>query len=192
MGKHSNEGYQFNIVNGTVAGVYESEHGRLKAKHMDVDDIWSVQGDTVTKTEREHGQLEVTTYADADGDGIYAKVAKSRVADSSVAASRDRDHDHDRDRDHGHDDTEGYSFTISGNAGVAARESEHGGFEVESFEYGFVEITPHADSDGIYARLFRDEGWHDGPAHASIPDGAGAEFPVDLIGLATIYAAEFG
>lgn len=76
MSKHATEGYQFNIINGVVAAVYESSDGHLKQKEMDANDVWAIQGNTVVKTELNHGRVQMTTYADANGDGIYAKVSK--------------------------------------------------------------------------------------------------------------------
>ena len=71
------EGYQFNITGNTVNSVYEFEHGRLKLERMDADETWSFDGSSVTKTEYEHGRLEITTYSDLDGDGIYTVSGKS-------------------------------------------------------------------------------------------------------------------
>lgn len=76
MSKHATEGYQFDIINGVIAAVYESSNGQLRLKEMDVNDVWTLQDSTVVKTELDHGRVQVTTYADTNGDGIYAKVSK--------------------------------------------------------------------------------------------------------------------
>ena len=48
----------------------------LKEKGIDFDESWSVQGSDIVKIEFEHGIVETTIYADANGDGIYySKIA---------------------------------------------------------------------------------------------------------------------
>ena len=83
MSNDSNKGYKFNILNGAVTAVYEIKNGRTKFESMDRDEVWSVDGSNVVKTEYEHGRAETTTYSDIDGDGIFAKMSKSYSTDSS-------------------------------------------------------------------------------------------------------------
>lgn len=71
------EGYKFTVTNGAVTGVFEIEHGTTRAKGMDSEETWTVQADQIIKSELEHGVTETTVYADANGDGIFAKVSKS-------------------------------------------------------------------------------------------------------------------
>lgn len=84
MSNSSSKGYKFNIVNGAVAAVYEVKNGRVKFEKMDSDEVWSVEGTNVIKTEYEHGRQEVTVFNDIDGDGIFAKVSKNYVNDSAL------------------------------------------------------------------------------------------------------------
>ena len=83
MSNDSNKGYKFNILNGAVTAVYEIKNGRTKFEKMDRDEVWSVDGSNVVKTEYEHGRAETTIYSDIDGDGIFAKMSKSYSTDSS-------------------------------------------------------------------------------------------------------------
>lgn len=75
MSKSSSKGYQFTIQNGLVTQVFEIKNGHVKQKGIDFDKSWSVQGSDIVKTEFEHGIAETTIYADADGNGIYAKTS---------------------------------------------------------------------------------------------------------------------
>ena len=83
MSNDSNKGYKFNILNGAVTAVYAIKNGRTKFEKMDRDEVWSVDGSNVVKTEYEHGRAETTIYSDIDGDGIFAKMSKSYSTDSS-------------------------------------------------------------------------------------------------------------
>lgn len=82
MSKDAAKGYQFNIVNGAITAVYEVKNGRVKLEKMERDEAWSVSGSSIVKTESEHGRTKTTVYSDPDGDGIYAKVAKSTSNDA--------------------------------------------------------------------------------------------------------------
>lgn len=75
--QNSQEGYKFAVTNGVVTGVFEIEHGTTRAKSMDAGETWTVQANEVIKTEMEHGVTETTIYADANGDGVFAKISKS-------------------------------------------------------------------------------------------------------------------
>ncbi|AQR66565.1 hypothetical protein BXU06_17020 [Aquaspirillum sp. LM1] len=70
----SQEGYRFDISNGSVLAVYEIEHGRSQLKRIDADEIWVVSNGQVSKIEQEHGATHTTVYTDSDGDGIYQAV----------------------------------------------------------------------------------------------------------------------
>lgn len=81
---HGQEGYKFSISGSTVNAVYEFEDGRLKYERMDSDESWAFDGSSVTKTEYDDGRLEITTYADLDGDGVFTKVGKSYGAPTTT------------------------------------------------------------------------------------------------------------
>lgn len=149
MSKNATKGYQFTIANGAVTAVYESEHGRMKLERMDANETWSVQGNTVVKTESEHGRVEITTYADTDGDGIFAKVSKSYAPASGTATVQTAvSHDHDGSGHgsghvdgHGHDfplsgGTDGYQFVIANNAVQAAYKLDDGHLRAETLKFG--------------------------------------------------------
>lgn len=65
------EAYQFTITNGAVTAVYEIEDGRAEYERIDANESWAVEGADIVKTEAEHGRLEISTYSDPDGDGLY-------------------------------------------------------------------------------------------------------------------------
>ncbi|MEN9985878.1 MAG: hypothetical protein RI925_1380 [Pseudomonadota bacterium] len=70
----SQEGYRFDISNGSVLAVYEIEHGRSQLKRIDADETWVVSNGQVSKIEQEHGATHTTVYTDSDGDGVYQAV----------------------------------------------------------------------------------------------------------------------
>ena len=78
-------GYQFDIVDGSVTAVYEIERGYKSQERIDLNETWSIDGSNIIKTEIERGITETTTYADIDGDGVFAKISKSYVSsDGSI------------------------------------------------------------------------------------------------------------
>jgi Ca2+-binding RTX toxin-like protein len=83
-GYSNSKGYQFTLVNGAVTAVYEVKNGRVKREDLDSDEIWSINGSDVVKTEYEHGRSEITTYRDDDGDGIYSKISKSYSPNGNI------------------------------------------------------------------------------------------------------------
>ena len=88
MSKSSSKGYQFTIKNGLVTQVFEIKNGRVKEKGIDFDESWSVQGSDIVKIEFEHGIVDTTIYADADGDGIYAKTSAVQSGSHLESLSR--------------------------------------------------------------------------------------------------------
>lgn len=84
MSNDANKGYQFTVVNGAVTAVYEFKNGRAKFEKMNRNEIWSVDGNNIVKTEAEHGRVETTVYSDIDGDGVFAKMSQS---DSTAAVT---------------------------------------------------------------------------------------------------------
>lgn len=82
----SQEGYRFDISNGSVLAVYEMEHGRSQLKRIDANETWSVSNGQVSKIEQEHGATQTTVYTDSDGDGVY-QAASSSSTDSTIRLS---------------------------------------------------------------------------------------------------------
>lgn len=81
------EGYKFTVTNGAVTGVFEIEHGTTRSKGIDLGETWTVQAGQVIKTELEHGVTETTVYADANGDGIFAKVSKTYEVGGTIVTT---------------------------------------------------------------------------------------------------------
>lgn len=67
--------YKFAISGNTVTAVYEIEKGRIHLERMKSHETWTFDGQNVTKSEYENGRLKTSTYSDADGDGIFAKIS---------------------------------------------------------------------------------------------------------------------
>ena len=82
----SQEGYRFDISNGSVLAVYEMEHGRSQLKRIDANETWSVSNGQVSKIEQEHRATQTTVYTDSDGDGVY-QAASSSSTDSTIRLS---------------------------------------------------------------------------------------------------------
>jgi Ca2+-binding RTX toxin-like protein len=72
-------GYQFDVVNGAVAAVYEIERGYKSQERIDLNETWTIDGTNIIKTEVERGITETSIYSDLDGDGVFAKISKSYV-----------------------------------------------------------------------------------------------------------------
>lgn len=102
----SSKGYKFDLNGTTVNAVYEVERGRMKLERIDSDETWTFDGKQVIKTEWDDGRLETTTYADADGDGLFFKTGKSY---SGAVAPRYDDRD-DGDHNDYNDHNEGSDY----------------------------------------------------------------------------------
>ncbi len=82
------DGYKFDIVNGNVKGITELDEGRQQSKLADWNETWSVQGDSVVKTESYGTLVEATVYSDTNGDGTYIKVLEAYGPSSPTAEFR--------------------------------------------------------------------------------------------------------
>ncbi len=168
MSNDSNKGYKFNIANGAVTAVYEVKNGRIKFEKMDRDEVWSVDGGNVIKTEYEHGRTETTVYSDIDGDGIFAKMTKSYGTDSaSIANSLTTQSSNSNQLQNG------YQFDVVNGAVVAVYEIERGYKSKERIdlnetwtidganiiktevERGITETSIYSDldGDGVFAKV---------------------------------------
>lgn len=168
MSNDSNKGYKFNILNGAVTAVYEIKNGRTKFEKMDGNEIWSVDGSNVVKTEYEHGRAETTIYSDIDGDGIFAKISKSYSNDglsiSNSVTSQNLNTSQSQN---------GYQFDVVNGAVTAVYEIERGFKSQERIdlnetwtidganiikievERGITETSIYSDldGDGIYSKV---------------------------------------
>jgi RTX calcium-binding nonapeptide repeat (4 copies) len=89
-------GYQFDIVNGSVTTVYEIERGYKSQERIDFNENWTIDGANIIKTEVEHGVTETSIYTDLAGNGVFSKVSTSYVAtDGSVWSGRASGTDND-------------------------------------------------------------------------------------------------
>lgn len=62
---------------GVVTAVYERERdGRLEREEIERDESYARVGDYVIKTEIDDGRVELTYYADPDGDGVWIELAE--------------------------------------------------------------------------------------------------------------------
>lgn len=112
------EAYRFTTTGNSITAVYEVENGRTKQERMERDETWSFDGKVVTKTEFDDGRLETTTYADADGDGLFFKVGKSYSSGinpntAAIAVGHDDDGDDGHDGNHSNHDDHGILGTSS-------------------------------------------------------------------------------
>jgi Ca2+-binding RTX toxin-like protein len=168
MSNDSNKGYKFNILNGAVTAVYEIKNGRTKFEKMDSDEVWSVDGSNVIKTEYEHGRAETTIYSDIDGDGIFAKISKSYSTDySSISNSITTQNSNTSQLQNG------YQFDVVNGAVVTVYEIERGYKSQERIdlnetwtidgvniiktevERGITETSIYSDldGDGVFAKV---------------------------------------
>lgn len=75
---HEHKSFQFVITDGEVTAVYELDDGEWEQKSIDDDgsETYTVEGSEVVRTETKPFGVEITRYADADGDGIYLRVSE--------------------------------------------------------------------------------------------------------------------
>lgn len=69
----SSKGYQFATNGSSVTAVYQQENGRLQKERMKSNETWSFDGVNVTRTKTEFGKVEISTYTDANQDGLFQK-----------------------------------------------------------------------------------------------------------------------
>jgi hypothetical protein len=73
------DGYRFTLVNGQVSSLQEYEGGSWKNEKIGRNESWSFDGSTLTKTETERGRVKISTYLDADGDGVFTRSGRDAV-----------------------------------------------------------------------------------------------------------------
>ena len=102
---------KFEIVNGLVVRVFEFEHGQWQQEYPEPGESYHVSGDSIIKTENEHGQQEIEVYLKTPGSDTYYQ-----THESSSQGHDGLDQDHSDDHDHkvtsdGHDNEhESYPF----------------------------------------------------------------------------------
>lgn len=164
MSNNATQAYTFTIdlVTGAVTAVYKLQNGIARREGMDRDETWTfdlVTG-TVTKTELDDGRLETTIFSDVDGDGVFAKGAKTYSAAPGTPVVTPP----------GAGAQDGYQFTLDPvtNLITAVSEVKRGIARVETIdanetfsfdaasgtvtktevEYGLTETVVYADVDG--------------------------------------------
>lgn len=70
------DSYRFSLVNGQVSNLQEYDHGRWKNETIDRNESWAFDGTNLIQQESKRYGMEVTTYSDPDGDGIFSKVSE--------------------------------------------------------------------------------------------------------------------
>ncbi len=174
MSKHGRKGYKFTFdISNTVTAVYEIENGSTKLEKIDHNETWSFDGTFVTKTEIDDDETEITTYADADSDGIYTKISEAKTASGATGT------------------TERYKFDVAADGSVTAAYELYGSSwktdrisSDESYtlqgadivktetEHGFIETTTYtdADGDGLFAKASKSYARTDGTTITYLTD----------------------
>lgn len=70
------DSYRFSLVNGQVTNLQEYEKGRWKNEKIDRGESWSFDGTNLIQQEIKRYGMEVSTYSDFDGDGVFSKVSE--------------------------------------------------------------------------------------------------------------------
>jgi hypothetical protein len=220
MSKDATKSYQFTIVNGAVTAVYEVKNGYAKFEKMDNNEIWSVNGGNVVKTEYEHGRAEKTIYSDIDGDGIFSNMSKSfstealisKLTTSQTIATNSLQNGYQFDVANGNVATvyeidRGYksqekidsneTWSING-ANIIKTEVQH----------GITETSDHADvdGDGVFAKFSKTHITTDGSVwngndrlsgdfgndvlYGSNDRDTNAEFQIELVGVSVISSTD--
>ncbi len=190
MSNDSSKGYKFNILNGAVTAVYEIKNGRTKFEKMDRDEVWSVDGSNVVKTEYEHSRIETTIYSDIDGDGVFSKMSKSYGTDSSSISKSITSQNLTTSQLQN-----GYQFDVVNGAVAAVHEIERGYKSQERIdlnetwaidgasiiksevERGITEISIYSDldGDGVFAKVSKSYVATDGSVWSASASGTDSD-----------------
>ena len=113
MSNDAGKSYKFNIQNGVITGVFEVKNGYIKAKQIDGNGTWTVQGNRIVKIENDHGNIETTIYTDQDGDGFYVKGSELHTLSGA----------HVETSSESHEDSDDYPDTSNSNHDLASKGS---------------------------------------------------------------------
>lgn len=108
----SNDALRFTVENGIITAIYEFDDGRWEFDRPDHDETWSWQNGQASQTKFDDGVWKTTTYADADGDGVFFRSGVTYGTPPAVTSvsplgghdSDDRGTDNDPWETHGHSD----------------------------------------------------------------------------------------
>ena len=109
----SSEKYKFVVKNGVVVSTSEVKAGKEEADDFGGDETYSVSDGLIIKTEVKKYGTQSTTYADLDGDGVYAVV--QHVWTKNAATTSD-DNDEFEDWYEQDGDYEDYEIVVNGNS----------------------------------------------------------------------------
>ena len=70
------DGYRFNLMDGQVTGLQEFDDGRWKNERIIRNESWTFDGANLIQQESKRYGVEVSTYSDPNGDGIFSKVSE--------------------------------------------------------------------------------------------------------------------
>lgn len=74
---------KFTIVDGQVTEVFEFDDGRWERERIDHDESYSIDGDTILKTEFDDGFLKTVSFIDINGDGVFIEGSRSFSSSTS-------------------------------------------------------------------------------------------------------------
>lgn len=74
--KNLEDSYRFSLVDGQVTGLQEYDDGRWKNERIGRNESWTFDGTSLIQQESKRYGVEVSTYTDPDGDGIFSKVSE--------------------------------------------------------------------------------------------------------------------
>ncbi|MBJ7551471.1 hypothetical protein [Marinomonas ostreistagni] len=119
----SNDLFRFSIEGSLVVAIEEFDDGRWKNEGIDSDETYSINGNTIVKTEFEDGRQEITTYSDLDADGIYTESSKYYLDSTEQIFAEDDDESEENhlvsseynDSDESRDDLDNAGYTTKSN-----------------------------------------------------------------------------
>ena len=77
--------FEFEITNGVVTRVFEVKDGQLRLDPIESNEVYTLDGNDVIRTEKEAFGTEIQRYSDSDGDGRYQRVSEQWIPDSGSA-----------------------------------------------------------------------------------------------------------
>jgi hypothetical protein len=75
----SDEQLKFDIENGIISAVYELDDGVWELEDISENKTYTIEGSDILEAETYTTHIEVKTYQDSDGDGIYTRVSEQYI-----------------------------------------------------------------------------------------------------------------
>ena len=163
--------YRFSIHNNQIKSVQEWDDGRWEYEKIDADEHYYIEGDVIFKQETDDGVIELTSFTDINGDGIYSAgqttfmpggshivqdFYRFDIQNGNVISKTEYETDGEIEQD----SIQQHQFTVQGNL-ITEYEPEGWGFEKTVYK--------DSNGDGRYQKIY--EEYITGNNHQSYDQG---------------------